>query len=82
MPARKNYLVAILLLVLGASGLPQYAACETMDDIAEQWVKLALSMGVLEDGYVDAYQGPKDRHVFPWIEVNARFGLIKRTRAS
>lgn len=24
------------------------------------------------------YEGPKDRHVFPWIEVNARFGLIKR----
>ena len=24
------------------------------------------------------YEGPKDRHVFPWIEVNARFGLIRR----
>lgn len=23
------------------------------------------------------YDGPKDRHVFPWIEVNARFGRIK-----
>jgi hypothetical protein len=25
-----------------------------------------------------AYDSPKDRHVFPWIDVNARFGLIKR----
>jgi hypothetical protein len=24
------------------------------------------------------YESPKDRHVFPWIEVNARFGLISR----
>ncbi|MBF0099384.1 MAG: hypothetical protein HQK77_00600 [Desulfobacterales bacterium] len=24
------------------------------------------------------YDFPKDRHIFPWIEVNARFGLIKQ----
>lgn len=24
------------------------------------------------------YEFPKDRHVFPWVEVNARFGLIKQ----
>jgi len=24
------------------------------------------------------YDYPKDRHVFPWVEVNARFGLISR----
>jgi hypothetical protein len=24
------------------------------------------------------YDSPKDRHVFPWVDVNARFGLIKR----
>ncbi|MBN1337216.1 MAG: hypothetical protein JXB39_14755 [Deltaproteobacteria bacterium] len=24
------------------------------------------------------YDTPKDRHVFPWIEVNARFGIIRR----
>jgi len=23
------------------------------------------------------YEFPKDRHIFPWVEVNARFGLIK-----
>jgi len=26
------------------------------------------------------YDYPKDRHVFPWIEVNARFGVIKRKK--
>jgi hypothetical protein len=24
------------------------------------------------------YDSPKDRHVFPWVEVNARFGMIRR----
>jgi len=24
------------------------------------------------------YDFPKDRHIFPWIEVNARFGIIER----
>lgn len=24
------------------------------------------------------YDSPKDRHVFPWVDVNTRFGLIKR----
>jgi hypothetical protein len=23
------------------------------------------------------YDFPKDRHIFPWVEVNARFGLIE-----
>ena len=27
------------------------------------------------------YQSPKDRHVFPWVEVNARFGRIHRSPA-
>ena len=26
------------------------------------------------------YEFPKDRHVFPWVEVNARFGVIQRAR--
>jgi hypothetical protein len=26
------------------------------------------------------YQSPKDRHVFPWLDVNARFGRIRRFR--
>eukprot|EP00928_Gymnodinium_smaydae_P025193 TRINITY_DN20143_c0_g1_i1.p1 TRINITY_DN20143_c0_g1~~TRINITY_DN20143_c0_g1_i1.p1 ORF type:complete len:171 (+),score=29.10 TRINITY_DN20143_c0_g1_i1:200-712(+) len=27
------------------------------------------------------FETPKDRHVFPWLEVNARFGVIKRVAA-
>ncbi len=26
------------------------------------------------------YDFPKDRHVFPWVEINARFGVIERVR--
>ena len=25
------------------------------------------------------YDTPKDRHVFPWVDVNARFGIIRRS---
>ncbi len=28
------------------------------------------------------YDFPKDRHVFPWVEVNARFGIISRAKAA
>lgn len=30
------------------------------------------------DRALAVYDGPKDRHVFPWVEVNARFGIIGR----
>ena len=26
------------------------------------------------------YDCPKDRHIFPWVEVNARFGIIKHKK--
>ena len=29
------------------------------------------------DRELAVYDSPKDRHVFPWIDVNARFGIIK-----
>jgi len=28
------------------------------------------------------FDSPKDRHIFPWLEVNARFGVIERLPAS
>jgi hypothetical protein len=59
MPRFKSLVVGLLVLT-GTVGPPQNASGETMDPIAEQWVKLALSMGLLEDGYVDAYQGPEE----------------------
>jgi len=30
------------------------------------------------DRRLGVYDTPKDRHVFPWVEVNARFGIIDR----
>ena len=30
------------------------------------------------DRRLAVYETPKDRHVFPWVEVNARFGIIDR----
>ena len=60
MHMRKIYAVAAFLLVFGLVGLPQRAVCDSTDDIAARWVKLALSMGLLEEGYVDSYQGPPE----------------------
>jgi len=51
-------LIAVLLVATGF--LPRVAVAETMDTIAERWVKLALAMNLHEDGYVDAYQGPEE----------------------
>ncbi len=34
------------------------------------------------DRLLAVYQGPKDRHVFPWIEALARFGRIRRVGAA
>ena len=31
-----------------------------------------------KDVKMASFQCAKDRHVFPWVEVNARFGFIKR----
>ncbi len=28
------------------------------------------------------YDSPKDRHLFPWVEVNARFGIIRQRKDS
>lgn len=32
----------------------------------------------VKDQKIGSFQCAKDRHVFPWVEVNARFGFIKR----
>ncbi len=34
------------------------------------------------DERLAVYDTPKDRHVFPWVEVNARFGIIPRAEDS
>ena len=39
-------------------------------------------MQTAKDVKIGSFQCAKDRHVFPWVEVNARFGFIKHVSAS
>ena len=41
-----------------------------------------LFLMTAKDDPLGMFDAPKDRHVFPWLEVNARFGIIKRREAS
>merc|ERR1712217_492113 len=45
------------------------------------WSPLKQEVSFLEtakDRQVAVFDAPKDRHIFPWLEVNARFGVIDR----
>lgn len=57
-------IAALLALMLaacaGAVAPPSTGARRTIDIAAEQWVRLALQIDVLESGYVDAYTGPPE----------------------
>jgi len=37
-----------------------------------------LFLMTAKDDPLGMFDAPKDRHVFPWLEVNARFGVIER----
>ena len=55
----------------------------SMPQTAHHWEPLTREIADLtteSDRIRAVYEGPKDRLVFPWIEVNARFGLIKKKR--
>ena len=55
----------------------------SMAQTAHHWEPLTREIADLttaSDRVRAVYEGPKDRLVFPWIEVNARFGLIKKKR--
>lgn len=44
------------------------------------WSPLSDDVAFVEtakDKKMGSFQCAKDRHVFPWVEVNARFGIIK-----
>jgi hypothetical protein len=58
MPSMKSAINLCLTVLFCATAWPGVGHCATMDDIAEEWVKLALALGQHDDGYVDAYQGP------------------------
>jgi hypothetical protein len=50
--------LAGLVFALLVGGSPALAAPKALDAVAEGYVKLVLSVGEHEDGYVDAYYGP------------------------
>jgi hypothetical protein len=52
---------------------------------AHHWSPLSAEVEQVmteRDRALAIYDGPKDRHVFPWVEVNARFGRIRRVTSS
>ena len=52
----------------------------SMPQASHHWSPLTAEVDpvtTVRDKALAIYQGPKDRHVFPWVEVNARFGRIK-----
>jgi len=58
-----------------------FARCDmgSMTQSTHHWSPLLHEVAFVEtdrDRERAVYHGPKDRHVFPWVEVNARFGRI------
>src|SRR5262245_66107412 len=56
---RFKHLVVVPLLALSLCATAQQGGA-TMDDLAEQYVKLVLAVGVHDADYVDAYYGPPE----------------------
>jgi hypothetical protein len=53
----------------------------SMRQATHHWAPLTKETELVRterDERTAAYDSPKDRHVMPWVEVNARFGLIGR----
>lgn len=53
-------IVLLSVIVAGPAGCKRKAPVERMDNIAESYVRLVLAVGQHDDGYVDAYYGPKE----------------------
>lgn len=51
-----GWIVALLLAGCATTGTPR----DSMDRVAEDYVRLTLEMGARDEGYVDAYYGPAD----------------------
>ncbi len=85
----KNLLIVFIVLT---SALGIYSLCAKGDlplnDIAEEYVKLALAVGAYAPGYIDAYYGPKEwivenedelgRRQFPAAEMREKADAILR----
>ncbi|MGE0451765.1 MAG: hypothetical protein AB7Q29_19485 [Vicinamibacterales bacterium] len=57
MPARPTVLLLALMLCACRPAAPPPPS---LNDLAEQYVKLSLEMGTHEEGYIDAYYGPPE----------------------
>ncbi|MCK5799311.1 MAG: hypothetical protein KAI47_19105 [Deltaproteobacteria bacterium] len=60
-----------------------FAACDMGSPVlaSHHWAPLADEVAFVEtprDKALAVYDGPKDQLVWPWVEVNARFGRIER----
>jgi len=57
----KQLIVALLFLIgINACKTPEKTHLKNLDEIADQYVKLALEIGQYDDDFVDAYYGPKN----------------------
>ncbi len=87
----KKFYFGVVIIALVATGCePKKSNQETIDDIAEAYVKLCLEIGKYDNAFVDAYYGPKEwktnnepNEVFPYQELKwktndliHRMGLI------
>jgi len=56
---KRSYLQYLIvpILIIGCNSEP---AISTMDDLAQQYVKLALEVGQYDSDFIDAYYGPED----------------------
>ena len=55
-----RFKLAILVACLGASQISAAGPTDTLDRIARDYVRLSLTIGEKEEGYIDAYYGPPD----------------------
>jgi len=56
----RNMILAALALTGACTEQPDEANADAFDDVAEQYVRLVLSMGTYDADYVDAYFGPEE----------------------
>jgi hypothetical protein len=56
----KTLLSLVLALLLAACATAPAAPADSVDRIAEDYVKLQLAIGEKEEGYIDAYYGPPE----------------------
>ncbi len=57
---RAMFAALLLAAAVAACGSPKPASTDSLDAIARDYVKLSLTIGEKEEGYIDAYYGPPE----------------------